>query len=130
MSHISFPSDFSLLVRDARGRYSPASADQILAAARQVVDQKMQRGANFGSPVDVSDLATAAYEYEREVDAVVANDDELQAYMARLDAFTDDDDDDDDETDGSEVDEPVTEALTAEELVREVERYLRDQGSG
>jgi len=53
MSHISFPSDFSLLVRDARGRYSPATAEQILAAARQVVDQKMQRGANFGSPVEV-----------------------------------------------------------------------------
>jgi proteasome assembly chaperone (PAC2) family protein len=82
----------------------------------------------IGSPVDVSDLATAAYEYEREVDSVVANDDELQAYMARLDAYTDDDDDDDTE----ETEEAVagTETLTAEELVREVERYLRDQGSG
>jgi DNA repair protein RadC len=53
MSDISFPSDFPLLVRDARGRYLPATADQILAAARQAVDQKMQRGANFGSPADV-----------------------------------------------------------------------------
>lgn len=53
MSHISFPSDFSLLVRGTRGRYSPATAEQILVAARQVVDRKMQRGANFSSPVDV-----------------------------------------------------------------------------
>jgi predicted ATP-grasp superfamily ATP-dependent carboligase len=85
----------------------------------------------IGSPVDVSDLATAAYEYEREVDAVVANDDELQAYMARLDAYTDDDDDDNDdgETEETEAQESGTETLTAEELVREVERYLRDQGS-
>lgn len=82
----------------------------------------------IGSPVDVSDLATAAYEYEREVDAVVANDDELQAYMARLDAYTDDDDDDD-EVEETEADEHGHETLTAEELVREVERYLRDQGS-
>ena len=76
----------------------------------------------------MSDLATAAYEYEREVDAVVANDDELQAYMARLDAYTDDDDDDD--TEETEEAQAGTETLTAEELVREVERYLRDQGSG
>jgi proteasome assembly chaperone (PAC2) family protein len=82
----------------------------------------------IGSPVDVSDLATSAYEYEREVDAVVANDDELQAYMARLDAYTDDDDDDD-EVPETEAEEHGHETLTAEELVREVERYLRDQGS-
>jgi DNA repair protein RadC len=59
MSHISFPSDFSLLVRDARGRYRPATTGQILAAARQVVDQKMQRGANFGSPIDVKAYLSA-----------------------------------------------------------------------
>lgn len=53
MSHISSSSESSLLVRDARGRYLPATADQILAAARQVVDQKMHRGADFGSPADV-----------------------------------------------------------------------------
>lgn len=45
MSHVSFPSNLSLLVRDARGRYQPATVDQILSAARQVVDQKMPRGA-------------------------------------------------------------------------------------
>ncbi|MBN8713853.1 MAG: DNA repair protein RadC [Xanthomonadales bacterium] len=59
MSHISFPSDFSLLVRDARGRYRPATTEQILAAARQVVDHKMQRGANFGSPIDVKAYLSA-----------------------------------------------------------------------
>lgn len=53
MSHISSSSESSLLVRDARGRYLPATVDQILAAARQVVDNKMRRGADFGSPADV-----------------------------------------------------------------------------
>lgn len=54
MSQLSFYSFNSpLLVRDAHGRYLPASADEILEAARQVIDQKMQRGADFGSPADV-----------------------------------------------------------------------------
>src|SRR5690606_11418433 len=43
----------SLLVRDARGHYHPATADQILSAAREVIDHKMQRGADFRSPADV-----------------------------------------------------------------------------
>jgi DNA repair protein RadC len=39
MSQLSFSSfDSILLVRDAKGRYLPASADQILSVARQVID--------------------------------------------------------------------------------------------
>ncbi len=46
MSQLSFSSfDDTLLVRDAQGRYLPASADQILEAARQAIELKMQRGA-------------------------------------------------------------------------------------
>src|SRR4029453_23805 len=67
-----------------------------------------------GSPVDVSDLATAAYEYEREVDSVVANDEELQAYTAPPPAYTKDDDDDGDD-DHPEAHASGTESLTAEE---------------
>jgi DNA repair protein RadC len=59
MSHVSFPSDFSLLVRDARGHYRPATVDQILEAARQVVDKKMRRDANFASPPDVKSYLRA-----------------------------------------------------------------------
>src|SRR5690625_5195642 len=54
MSQLSFPSfDSSLLVRAARGRYHPATADQILSAAREIIDHKMLRGADFRSPADV-----------------------------------------------------------------------------
>src|SRR6185312_7666962 len=53
MSHISSPSESSLLVRDARGHYHAATADQILEAGRQAIDQKMQRVANCCSPADV-----------------------------------------------------------------------------
>jgi len=54
MSHLSQVSLVdTLLVRDARGHYLPATAEQILAAAREAVDRKMQRGAKFGMPDEV-----------------------------------------------------------------------------
>lgn len=48
MSMSSFNSP--LFIRDRRRRYQPASAEQILEAARQVVDQRMQRGTSFLAP--------------------------------------------------------------------------------
>jgi DNA repair protein RadC len=73
MSQLSFSSfDSSLLVRDAQGRYLPASVDQILDAARQVIDQKMQRGAAFTSPLLVKEyLVTKLSGFEHEVFAVL-----------------------------------------------------------
>ncbi|MDR2011897.1 MAG: DNA repair protein RadC [Rhodanobacter sp.] len=54
MSQLSFSSfDTALMVRDAQGRYALASADQILDAARQAIDQKMPRGASCSSPAAV-----------------------------------------------------------------------------
>ena len=50
MSQLSLSLDTPLMVRDGRGRYRPADADQILEAARQVIEQKMQRGETFTSP--------------------------------------------------------------------------------
>lgn len=51
MSLSSF--DSPLFVRDRRRHYQPATQDQILEAARQVVDLRMRRGALFSSPVEV-----------------------------------------------------------------------------
>ena len=39
-----------LYVRNRRSRYCPATADQIVEAARQVIDQRVQRGALFKDP--------------------------------------------------------------------------------
>ena len=39
-----------LYVRDGRRRYQLASADDIMAAARSVVDERLQRGASFLDP--------------------------------------------------------------------------------
>ena len=57
MSQPSFSSfDDALLVRDAQGRYLPTSVDEILEAARQAVELKMQRGAEFTSPALVKEF--------------------------------------------------------------------------
>jgi DNA repair protein RadC len=73
MTQLSFSSfDSSLLVRDAQGRYLPASVDQILDAARQVIDQKMQRGMSFTSSAVVKEyLYTKLAGFEHEVFAVL-----------------------------------------------------------
>ncbi|GBC54732.1 DNA repair protein RadC [Pseudomonas aeruginosa] len=73
MTQLSFSSfDSSLLVRDAQGRYLPASVDQILDAARHAIDQKMQRGMSFTSPTIVKEyLRTKLAGFEHEVFAVL-----------------------------------------------------------
>ncbi|MFG8723604.1 hypothetical protein ACEPUM_09730 [Pseudomonas aeruginosa] len=44
MSHLTFPSNTPLMVRNTRGRYKPATANQILDAARDVIRQLFQSG--------------------------------------------------------------------------------------
>ena len=59
MSQLSLAFDSSLLIRDEQGRYLPATADQILAAVRKVINLKAQRGAAFTSPELALALALA-----------------------------------------------------------------------
>ena len=72
MSQLSLSLDASLLVRDDQGRYLLATTDQILAATRQVIDQKMQRGAEFSLQATVKEyLRTKLAGFEYEVFAVL-----------------------------------------------------------
>lgn len=72
MSQFSFAFDSSLLTRDDQGHYLPATADQILAAARQVVDLKVRPGAPFTSPDIVKEyLGVKLAGFEHEVFAVL-----------------------------------------------------------
>ncbi|MFZ3203919.1 MAG: DNA repair protein RadC [Pseudomonas sp.] len=72
MSQLSFAFDSSLLIRDEQGRYLPATADQILAAARKVIDLKAQRGAAFTSPELVKEYLIAKLAgFEHEVFAAL-----------------------------------------------------------
>ncbi|HEK3745027.1 TPA: DNA repair protein RadC [Pseudomonas aeruginosa] len=73
MSQLSFSSfDSSLMVRDAQGRYLLATAEQILEAARQAIERKMQRGTSFTSPAAVKEYLRAKLAgLEHEVFAVL-----------------------------------------------------------
>jgi DNA repair protein RadC len=62
----------SLLVGDDHGRYRRATADQILAAARHVIDQQVPCGTPFTSPERVKDyLRTQLAGLEHEVFAAL-----------------------------------------------------------
>lgn len=51
MSHSILTSESSsLLVRDAFGDYRPATAEEVLSAARQVLGRRVRRGTSFTSP--------------------------------------------------------------------------------
>ncbi|MHB0805077.1 RadC family protein [Stutzerimonas nitrititolerans] len=72
MSRFTITVESSLLVRDAEGHYLPATADQILEAARRVVDLKVQRGAPFNAPDIVKEyLGTKLAGLEHELFAVL-----------------------------------------------------------
>ena len=49
MSHLPIESA-GLLVRDERGDYRPASADEVLSEARKVIAKRVKRGTSFTSP--------------------------------------------------------------------------------
>jgi hypothetical protein len=72
MSQLSLVFDASLMIRDEQGRYLPATADQILDAARKVIDQKVQRGAAFTSSELVKEYLVAKLDgFEREIFAAL-----------------------------------------------------------
>jgi proteasome assembly chaperone (PAC2) family protein len=66
--------------------------------------------------VDAEDLEIAAADYERQVNDVVAGDEEVTAYVRRLESSADDDD--------SVAD---METVSGDALAAELERYLREQ---
>jgi proteasome assembly chaperone (PAC2) family protein len=88
------------------GPPSPAAA---LALIRRVVDL-------LGVPFDASELEEESVQYTQRLDELVAEDDDLREFLARLEAAYDDD----------SVAEAEEEADPSR-LIEEVERYLRDQ---
>jgi proteasome assembly chaperone (PAC2) family protein len=86
--------------------------------------------AMIGTPAPRDALGTAAAEYDARVAALIAQDEDLMDYVARLETMIDDavdlgeafgEDDERSEPDASDVD--------PEALVAEVEKYLRDRDS-
>jgi len=71
---------------------------------------------------DLSDLESAAGDFDRRVAKVLASDAKVAEYVRRLEERDEDDDDDDEEYPGN------TDALpSGEELARELEEFLREQ---
>jgi predicted ATP-grasp superfamily ATP-dependent carboligase len=68
----------------------------------------------IGRSVDTSDLAQEAAEYERRMDELVQEDENVAAYVARI----------------TEMENLIATEPSAEELAEEIERYLRDGRSG
>ena len=93
----------------------------------------------IGTPTPVGSLQQEAAEYEQRVASLVHDDDDLLGYVARLETLSlddddleDDDDDDDDDTVGGELGDAALTPLdpaevNSDELMAEVERFLRDQ---
>jgi predicted ATP-grasp superfamily ATP-dependent carboligase len=67
-------------------------------------------------------LGQAVVDYERHVERMVAADPDLVEYVRRLEAMSDEDDDEDDD------DSSTAGELSAEGLMDDIERFLRDQG--
>ena len=70
----------------------------------------------LSTTVDLEDLAIAAADYERQVSEVVGADDDVAAYVHRLESSTDDDD--------AVAD---METVSGDALVAELERFLREE---
>lgn len=76
----------------------------------------------IGTPVPRSDLMAEAREYEAQVGGLIADDDDLQTYVSRLEAMADELIDDD-PGDQISLDDTDPAALTAE-----IEQFLRERG--
>jgi predicted ATP-grasp superfamily ATP-dependent carboligase len=77
-----------------------------------------------GTPCPGQALAGAVADYEASIDNYLEQDDDLAAYVRRLERDADLEDDDDESTDEATLD-PETDA---EQMVEDIERFLRDQG--
>ena len=114
----------------------PAYASQVPSpkAALALVERSCEI---LGTPGPIARLQAEAEAYDARVTAFVADDTDLIGYVARLENLSDSgelddddeffDDDDEDDVVGGELadDEPVD----SDELMAEVERFLRDQGT-
>ena len=128
------------VLADALGRNGVATASLWAAVpgyAQQIPSPKatialVERACGLlGTPAPTDLLASAATEYDARIAALIADDDDLVEYVARLEAMVDDEADDDGELFGGsepDIDQPTLfEAdVDADELVAEVERFLRE----
>lgn len=113
----------------------PAYASQIPSpkATLALVERACEM---LGSPAPVGNLRNDVAAYDRRVTDLVTEDSDLIGYVSRLESMSDEDElddeydfeDDEDDTVGGELADD-TEALDGDDLMAEVEQFLRDQGA-
>ena len=142
-SHYEGPTGIVGVLHDAASRIDlpsaslwaavPAYASQVPSpkAALALVERTCEM---LGCPASTARLVADAGEYDARVSAFVGDDDDLIGYGSRLESLADSgelDDDDDDEAEEVVASEVTDESrLNSDELMAEVERFLRDQGNG
>ncbi len=82
-----------------------------------------------GTPCPGHTLAAAVAEYEASIDSYLEQDDDLAAYVRRLERDGEDLGDDDITDDGVSDEAALDPETNAEQMVEDIERFLRDQGS-
>ena len=93
-------------------------------AAMALVDRACRL---IGSPAPVDVFASGAAEYDARVAALIADDEDLVEYVTRLESLVDDEDESE-VTGEIDAPEPIAEGdVDPDELVAEVERFLRDR---
>jgi predicted ATP-grasp superfamily ATP-dependent carboligase len=110
----------------------PAYASQVPSpkASLALVERACEM---LGCPASTARLIAEAGEYDARVSAFVGDNDDLIGYVSRLESLADSGELDEDEDEDEDGDVTVTEAiddsrLNSDELMAEVERFLRDQG--
>lgn len=112
----------------------PAYASQVPSPKASL--SLMRRSCEIiGTPAPVAAVLNLIERYDEQVDTLVSDDEDLAAYVERLETMSDngmslDDEVDDDQLQFDFASEPLDEAADSANLVDEVEQFLRDQGDG
>jgi predicted ATP-grasp superfamily ATP-dependent carboligase len=85
-----------------------------------------------GAPFAAGQLANAVSEYEEQIDGVLAENEELARYVDQLELIGDEPNDEEEDQDvtGLQTSAATDPVESAERMMEDIERFLRDQGSG
>jgi len=112
----------------------PAYASQVPSPKASL--SLMRRSCEIiGTPAPVAAVLNLVERYEEQVNTLVSDDEDLAAYVERLETMSDngmslDDEVDDDQLQFDFASEPLDETAESANLMDEVEQFLRDQGDG
>lgn len=111
---------------------TPAYASQIPSPKAAVA--LVRRASDIIGTVAPADLLAAeVQDYEEQVEELVANDDDLPGYIRRLERLVDlggEDEEDGEDDEGAPTGGQPLVAEEGDQLIEELEQYLRDQGDG